>query len=181
MSIQGQLTLTPGTSRPILSGNFTAIENLRIASQRDRTFRSGWPLHEVSVEGSGYVPLSTGANQLTITLPGATSPLTIPFTLSSGGSITLSGSLPAPISKLTMKVIPATGVYTGTATLKNEIPGKPGSFIERTAPLHGVILGAERTGEGLILVPDLPNTFTPASLTPIRAGAQSFVQPTSAP
>ena len=80
-----------------------------------------------------------------------------------------------------MKLTPATGVYTGMATLKDAVPGKPGTFMERTAPLHGVILGAGQTGEGLILVPDLPSGSTPANLTPIRAGAQGFAPGAVAP
>ena len=181
MSVQGRMTLTPGPGVPTLSGALTAIENLRPAAQRDRSFRSGWPLHDLSVEGNAYLSPSSGAAQLAVALPGAASPLTLPFNLSANGSTTFPGSPPAPITKLTMKFTPATGVYTGTATLKDAVPGKPGTFMERTAPLHGVILGAGQTGEGLILVPDLPSGSTPANLTPIRAGAQGFIPGAVAP
>ncbi len=181
LSVQGMMRFQPPTSpggRVTLTGDLTAVDNLRPAAQRDRSFRSGWPVHALSVNGGRYLPpasgslvlgLAVGTNanaSLAIDLPDSTTPLSLPLIVSPKSAVPARHD--ALISKLKLNLTSATGAYSGTATLSTPDLAKPGQQIQRAATLHGVMLESDATG--LILVPDLPENFVPAKLTPIRAG-----------
>lgn|GEM_PF-2093592 len=183
-SVQGQMHFTPPSDPAALTsllGDLTAIKNLRPTAKRGRSYRSGWPVHALSLNGSSYQPPASGNlvlglaapgtsvnASLSTTLPGTASPLTVPLLVSEKAAI--ASTLPDPITKLKLTLTPATGVFTGTATISSTAaPFTPSSPLLRTAELHGVMQPTEATG--LLLVPDLPTTFVPAKLTPIRASA----------
>lgn len=181
LSVQGMMYLQPASpaGRMILTGDLTAVDNLRPAAQRDRSFRSGWPVHALTVAGGTYQPPPTPGSlvlglapgtapnaNLLLDLPGSTTPLSLPLIV--GTKSAVPSTLQAPISKLQLTITPSTGAYTGTATFTTPDPANPGQPIQRAASLHGVMLESEATG--LILVPELPAAFVPAALTPIRAG-----------
>jgi hypothetical protein len=186
-SVQGILNLDPVSTIPNrLTGTVSAIENLRPAALRDRSFRTGWPLHELRIDGGPYAVPKSPAIILGLT-PGSAANAIITFKFADGShpDVSLpivvgtnsinpaSSSLPAPLTKFSASLNSNRGTYTGSITYSSPDMIRQNGSIQRTSAFHGVILDSPDLATGILIIPERPSlnpNFVPASLTPIRVG-----------
>ena len=84
--------------------------------------------------------------------------------------VLLSSSVQAMVPNptvLRMSVNPATGYFTGSATLQDSMP----ALVRRGLVFYGVICTGQSKGRGYFVLPELPNTAT----TPILSGLVDWV------
>ena len=193
-SAHGWVQITPDSSavnagRPLLDGSIDWVKAQQLATLKNYNYKSGFPLHQLTVAGGKYVStppllgiadggLNTTNAQLTFTDGGLTGPAPIvkavsadvlnntPFRITSTNTLVmpLTAANPATIKFTTWNA--ATGSFIGTALLKNDpdVTKLPANIVvSRPVAFGGVLVPrlSINKGVGYFLLSKVPEVGTP--------------------
>lgn len=177
-----QVATQPSPALNILTGTLQWVKNAQPASSRTRSYKSGFSGTNLAVTGGQYVLPAAGT-----VLWGMTGASDTKLTFASGGiesaaaypdledrimhvqlSHKVQSSSPKPTT-LTMHVYTSTGIFTGTAILKD--PTSTAAQVSRTMQFFGVVYPDLGKGKGYFILPELPNNST----SPLLSGAMEWI------
>jgi hypothetical protein len=163
-SLQGETFITPAVTPnkyDLIGDNTPAFDwyklNQPLAST-DRSYKGGFPVHDVTLTGGKYVPndlhLYLGfaptpalANMQLSFTESLINPFVQAFTLTKPNTVVV----PSNAKTLTMKIDPKTGIFTGSFK-----EGTPAA----TVPFAGILIdydaGSDQSGHGHYLIPNPP-------------------------
>ena len=167
-------------------GTMNWVKNAQPPASTTRSYKTGFALNGMTVTGGVYARPASGTVLWGLTnvnsTPGATnarlafskggleSAANFGALTATGMRVLLSSSVQAMVPNptvLRMSVNPATGYFTGSATLQDSMP----ALVRRGLVFYGVICTGQSKGRGYFVLPELPNTAT----TPILSGLVDWV------
>ncbi len=171
-SLQGDTFINPAT-QDLVNHNTPAFDWYKIPqplSSTDRSYKSGFPLHELTLTGGKYIP-----NDLHGYLGLSNSPaaMKLDFTASLIDAFEQSFTLTDPntvsiataVNSTTLKIDPKTGIFTGS--FKQGVTAV-------TVPFAGILIdyeaGSDKSGYGHYLLPE-----SKAANAPIRSASMNLV------
>ncbi|MDB6138423.1 MAG: Gloeo Verruco repeat-containing protein, partial [Verrucomicrobiaceae bacterium] len=184
LKITTDSVLTPVNSgAALLDGTVDWNRKRQPDTSTTRVYKTGFQLHNLTVEGGKYVAPLT--NHIVLELPDVAN--NAKFTFSEGGlagpppvvgSVAASGLnkpfritktntlvLPVPASNpaaLTLKLTVSSGAFSGGFSLNNDPdPTKAGTFLKRPGTFDGILVPRLGQGVGWFLLPELPAAGMP--------------------
>ncbi len=146
-------------------------------SSTTRSYKGGFSLHDLTVEGGKYTKPATGARAIGLTEAlhavltdgGLADPIAQPVTLTTGNVF----QIPANAINLKLGVNTATGLITGSFTQPGLKPATP-----RKADIFGAMIPGSDMGTGFFNLSENPDAVgeTPAN-TPLHSGAIKIQAP----